>query len=153
MLAVCLPRINTKLNGLGQRGSVTGWVSYTRLCSRHPVSTLCNQLLKQFKQLCVENSEEEGGKTAECITVKMIAINIHKNWLMPIGARECNLKIQHNSIRLLLKVLSVSNFGVHHCSILNSICLWLCPSFLKWRDTGVMSPSFRLMLCAHTSFS
>ena len=76
-------------------------------------------------------SEEEGGKTAECITVKMIAINIHTNWLMPIGARECNLKIQHNSIHLLLEVLSVSNFGVHHCSTLNCICLWVCPSFLK----------------------
>ena len=62
------------------------------------------------------------GETAECNTVKLTAINIHTNLLMPIGARECNF-IQHNSIHLLLEVLSESNFGVHHSSTLNCICL------------------------------
>ena len=57
--------------------------------------------------------------TAKCTIVRIIAINIHTNWLMPIGAREYNLNIQHNSIRLRLEVLSDSNFGVHHSSTLN----------------------------------
>ena len=70
--------------------------------------------------------KEREGVTAECNTVKIIAINIHTKWLMPIGARECNLNIQYNSIRLLLEVLSDSNFGVHYSSTLNCICLWLC---------------------------
>ena len=74
---------------------------------------------------------EERRVTAECITARIIAIKSHTNWLMPIGARECNLNIQHNSIRLLLEVLSESNFGVHHSSTLNFICLWLCPSLEK----------------------
>ena len=38
----------------------------------------------------------------------------HTNWLMPVGARECNLKIQLSSIFLLLAVIDASNFGVHH---------------------------------------
>ena len=38
--------------------------------------------------------------TAECNTVRIIAINLHTNWLMPIGDRECNLNIQHNCITL-----------------------------------------------------
>ena len=75
--------------------------------------------------------QKKGGVTAECSTVKIIAINIHTNWMMPIRARECNLNIQYNSIHLLLEVLSESNFDVHHSSTLNCICFWLCPSFLK----------------------
>ena len=55
---------------------------------------------------------------------------------MPMGARECNLKIQHNPVRLRLEVLDTSNFGVHHSSTVN--CLWLCPSLLKCCDTGVI---------------
>ena len=69
--------------------------------------------------------------TAECNTARIIAIKSHTNWLMPTGAKECNLNIQHNSIRLLLEVLSDSNFGVHHSSTLNFICFWLCPSLEK----------------------
>ena len=69
--------------------------------------------------------------TAECNTVRIIAINLHTNWLMPIGDRECNLNIQHNSIRLLLEVLSDSNLGVHHSNTENCICFWLCPSLEK----------------------
>ena len=67
--------------------------------------------------------EERRGETAECNTVKIITINIHTNWLMSIGTRECNFNIQQNAIRLLLKVVSESNFGVHHSSTLNCICL------------------------------
>ena len=48
--------------------------------------------------------------------IKMITKKNHTNWLMPIGARECNLNIQDNSIRLRLEVLDASNFGVHHSS-------------------------------------
>ena len=64
--------------------------------------------------------------TAECNTVRIIAIKSHTNWLMPIGARECNLKIKHNSICFLMEVLSDSNFGVHHSNKLNYICLCDC---------------------------
>ena len=72
-------------------------------------------------------------------------MKIHTNWLMPMGARECNLKIQHNSVRLCLEVLEISNFGVYHSNTLNCMCLWLCPSLLKCqlcRDTGVICPFF-----------
>ena len=52
------------------------------------------------------------------------------------------LVIQHSSVCLHLAVLDASNFDVHHSSTLNCMCLWLCPSFLKWYDTGVIYPSF-----------
>ena len=74
---------------------------------------------------------EEKLVTAECATARIIAIKSQTNWLMPMGARECNSNIQHNSICLLMEVLSDSNFGVHHSSTLNCICFWLCPSLLK----------------------
>ena len=48
--------------------------------------------------------------TAECNTARIIDIKSHTNWLMPTGAKECNLNIQHNSIRLLLEVLSDSKY-------------------------------------------
>ena len=35
---------------------------------------------------------------------------------MPMGARECNLKIHDNSMHLHLEAMDVSNFGVHHSS-------------------------------------
>ena len=72
---------------------------------------------------------------------------------MPMGAGECNLKIHDNSIRLRLEVMHVSNFGVHHSSRVNCICLWLCPSLLKCLETGVSCPSFRTVaLCSYTLF-
>ena len=72
---------------------------------------------------------------------------------MPIGARLCNLNIQLNSVLLRLAVLDGSNFGVHHSSTENCIFLWECPSFLKWRETGVGCPSFRIdALCSYILF-
>ena len=61
---------------------------------------------------------------------------------MPMGARECSLKIHDNSIRLHLEVMGVSNFGLHHSSRVNSMCLWLCLSLLKCLETGISCPSF-----------
>ena len=73
---------------------------------------------------------------------------------MPMGARECNLNIHDNSIRLRLEVMVGSKFGVHHSSKVNCICLWLCPSLLKCLETGVSCPSFRTVaLCSYILFS
>ena len=83
----------------------------------------------------------------------MIFIKNHTNWLMPIGARLCCLNIQFNSVLLRLAVLNESNFGVHHSTTENYIFLWECPSFLKWRETGVGCPSFRIdALCSYILF-
>ena len=82
--------------------------------------------------------------------------NAHKNqtnWLMPIGVKECNLNIQDSSSLLRLTVLDESNFGVHHYNTENIMCVWLCPSLLKWRDTGVIIPSFVAeALCSYIRF-
>ena len=76
----------------------------------------------------------------------MIFIKNHTNWLMPTGARLCNLNIQLNSVFIRLAVLDGLNFGVHHSST-------ECPSFLKWRETGVGCPSFRIdALCSYILF-
>ena len=72
-----------------------------------------------------------GGGLLSANVIQIIAIHNHTNWLMPMGARECSLNIQDNSVRLRLEVLDDSNFGVHHSSTVNCICLWLCPSLLK----------------------
>ena len=53
------------------------------------------------------------------------------NWLMPIGDRECNLKIHLNSSLLHLEVHVGSNRGVHHSITENIISLWLYVSLLK----------------------
>ena len=83
----------------------------------------------------------------------MIFIKNHTNWLMPIGARPCNLNIQLNSVILRLTVLDGSNFGVHHSSTKNCIFLRECPSFLKWCETGVGCPSFRIdAVCSYILF-
>ena len=74
---------------------------------------------------------EERRVITECIVIKILTKKIHTNWLMPIGARECNLNIQDNSIRLRLEVLDASNLGVHHSSTENCMFLWLCPSLVK----------------------
>ena len=74
--------------------------------------------------------------------VQIIFIKDHTNWLMSIGVRVCNLNIQDSSVLLCLAVLVASNFGVHHSNIENCMYMWLCPSFLKWRDTGGICPSF-----------
>ena len=72
---------------------------------------------------------------------------------MPIGCRECSLKIQPNSICLRLDVEDASNLGVHHSSTENCICLWLCPSLLKCLETGVICPSFCTeALCSYILF-
>ena len=63
--------------------------------------------------------------------VQIIPMKNHTKWLMPIGARECNLKILLSSILLLLAVKDASNLGVHHSNNDNCKCLWVCPSFLK----------------------
>ena len=77
----------------------------------------------------------------------------HTNWFMPMGVRECNLNIQHNSMRLCLEVLDGSNFGVHHSSTVNCMCLCSCPSLLKHLETGVICPSFwTLALCSYILF-
>ena len=82
----------------------------------------------------------------------MIFIKNHTNWLMPIGARLCNLNIQLNSVLFRLAVLDVSNFGVHS-STENCIFLWVCLSFLIWLETGVGCPSFRVhALCSYILF-
>ena len=83
----------------------------------------------------------------------MVFIKNHTNWLMPTGARLCNLNIQLNSVLLRMAVLGVSNFGVHHSSTENCIFLWVCSSFLKWGETGVGCPSFRIdVLCSYILF-
>ena len=56
---------------------------------------------------------------------------IQTNWLMPIGARQCNLNIHANSSLLRLDVHVCSNFGVHYSNTEKTISLWLCPSLLK----------------------
>ena len=77
----------------------------------------------------------------------MIFIKNHTNWLMPIGTRLCNL----NSV-LLLAVLDVSNL-VYTILAQNCIFLLVCLSFLKWRETGVGSLSFRIdALCSYILF-
>ena len=75
--------------------------------------------------------KEDGGGLLSASVIRIIAIHNHTNWLMPMGARECNLKIQDNSVRLRLEVLAASDLGVHHSNTENCICLWLCPSLLK----------------------
>ena len=82
----------------------------------------------------------------------MIFIKNHMNWLMPIGTRLCNLNIQLNSVLLCLAVLDGLSFGVHHSSTENCIFLWECPSFWKWRETGVGCLSFRIdALCSYNT--
>ena len=39
-------------------------------------------------------------------------MKIHTNWFMLMGARECNLNIQHNLWVIGLEVLDASKFGV-----------------------------------------
>ena len=75
--------------------------------------------------------EKEEGWTIQCIIVQIIFVKNHPSWLMPIGARVCNLGIQHNSFGLCMAILVSSNFGVHHSSKENSMYLWLSPSFLE----------------------
>ena len=88
----------------------------------------CSALLDSV--MCLSKLKEKGG-TTECNIVQIIFMKNHIYWLMPIGARECNLNIQLSSILLLLAVMDVSNFGAHHSNTVNCICLWLCPSLLK----------------------
>ena len=45
------------------------------------------------------------------------------NWLMPMGVRECNLKIHANSSLLHLDVHVCSNSGVDHSNTENNISL------------------------------
>ena len=81
------------------------------------------------------------------------ALKNQTNWLMPIGVRECNLNIQDSSSLLRLTVLDGSNFCVHHFNTENIMCVWLCPSLLKCRDTGVIIPSFCAeALCSYIRF-
>ena len=61
----------------------------------------------------------------------IISIKNQTNWLMPIGARVCNLGVQPNSVHMRLDVLDASNYGVHTSSTENYLYLWLCPSFLE----------------------
>ena len=42
----------------------------------------------------MSNPEKEEGWTIECLIVRIIFIKNHTSWLMPIGARVCNLGIQ-----------------------------------------------------------
>ena len=63
--------------------------------------------------------------------IQIIAINNHTNWLIPIGARGCNLNIRHNSVRIRVEVQVDSNFGIHPSCTMNCMGLGLCPSFLK----------------------
>ena len=65
------------------------------------------------------------GWITECHVIR-ITIHNHTNWLMPMGARECSLNIQDNSVRLRLEVLDDSNFGVHHSSTVN--CMFVAVS-------------------------
>ena len=89
----------------------------------------------------------------ECLVIRIIAREIHTNWLMTMGARECSLKIHDNSIHLRLEVMGVSNFGVHHSSRVKSMCLWLCTSLLKCLENGVSCPSFwTVALCSYILF-
>ena len=83
-----------------------------------------------FVQIIICRRKDRGGLLSASV-IRIIAIHNHTNWLMPMGARECNLNIQDNSVRLRLEVLVASDFGVHHSSTENCICLWLCPSLLK----------------------
>ena len=45
------------------------------------------------------------------------------NWLIPMGVRECNLKIHDSSSLLHLAVHVYLNFGVHHSNTENNISL------------------------------
>ena len=74
--------------------------------------------------------EERKALIIECIIIRIITIKNHSNWLKPMGAGECNLDIQLNSLRFRLEVLDASNFGVHNSSIENYKYMWLRPSFL-----------------------
>ena len=69
---------------------------------------------------------------------------------MPIGARECNLKIQHNSVPLRLEVLDVSNFAVHHTNTVNCMCLWLLPITFEvswyWCDLSIFLNSWPVII-------
>ena len=77
----------------------------------------------------------------------------HTNWFMPMGTREFNLNIQHNSMHLRLEVLDGSNFGVHHSSTVKCMSFWLCPSLLKCLETGVICPPFwTVALCSYILF-
>ena len=67
--------------------------------------------------------EKEEGWTIECLIVRIIFIKNHTSWLMPIGARVCNLGIQHNSFRFRMAMLVTPNFCVHHSSKVNKINL------------------------------
>ena len=48
---------------------------------------------------------------------------IQTNWLMPMGARQCDLNIHANYSLLWLDVHVCSNFGVHHSNTENTISL------------------------------
>ena len=74
--------------------------------------------------------KERKGLIIECIIIRIITIKNHSNWLKPIGAKECNLNIQHNSFHFRLEVLDASTFGAHNSSIENYKYMCLCPSFL-----------------------
>ena len=54
-----------------------------------------------FYVLTLLKSERRRG-TIECNIVQIVFMKNHINWLMPIGARECNLNIQLSSTLLLL---------------------------------------------------
>ena len=95
-------------------------------------NSVCFQVY--FLVICngyTRHRKEDGGGLLSASVIRIIAIHNHTNWLMPMGARECNLKIQDNSVRLRLEVLAASDLGVHHSNTENCICLWLCPSLLK----------------------
>ena len=94
----------------------------------YPETPVCRQ---KWQNNAFGNTQKREGVITECIVIKIITKKIHTNWLMPIGARECNLNIQVNSIRLRLEVLDASNLGVHHSSTENCMFLWLCPSLVK----------------------
>ena len=59
--------------------------------------------------IAIEDKRKNRGWIIECSIIQIIAINNHTNWLMPIGARECNLNIQHNAVRICVEVQVDSN--------------------------------------------
>ena len=96
---------------------------------------------KKKKKNEKKSLEKKKGWTTECIILWIICIKNHTNWLMPIGARVCNLSPTQLSA-ICYGSVGKFTFLVHTTSSTgNCMYLWLCPSFLEWCEIGVRCPS------------
>ena len=93
-----------------------------------------------------------GVSVIECV---MTIRNYHlfTNWLMPVGCRQCSLKIELSSVLLRLAVFGLTDCGVHHSISENYKWMWECPSVEKCLDTGVFLESFLTdAMCSYILF-